>query len=293
MGLTHYGILNSLVNAEFTFIEPNSKFRFFLTKNIKANICSNDKAINKPFDLSIITTPPFAHTQILDNCLVRGDKSIFIEKPFGGFLNNKEIKAKNIHIGYVLRFNPIIQWVKSNIDSSSVVSVEASYLSNTIVNKPRGWRNGNHSGVLNEMGSHIIDLCNYLFDIEKFEVLSSLKKSVVSDVDDIVKAKIVSDNREFHIHLDWVNKNIRKPVFLFKVKTKSSEYRFDQQKIHIKSNGTYNSISVNQLKKAVPYYLRGVDFTSQMMDLINKQEIICDARNAILVNTIMNKIYNR
>ena len=63
MGLTHYGILNSLVNAEFTFIEPNSKFRFFLTKNIKANICSNDKALNKPFDLSRMDSSVGNHQQ--------------------------------------------------------------------------------------------------------------------------------------------------------------------------------------------------------------------------------------
>ena len=43
------------------------------------------------------------------------------------------------------------------------------------------------TGVYNEMGSHIIDLIQYLIDDKELEVINSEVKSLISDIDDIVK----------------------------------------------------------------------------------------------------------
>ena len=45
------------------------------------------------------------------------------------------------------------------------------------------------------MGSHIIDLTNFLFDIKDYEVLSSKINSYISDVDDEVTAQIYSNEK--------------------------------------------------------------------------------------------------
>ena len=171
MGLTHYSILNSILeNTEFYFVEPNWKVRFILKKNIKAKFFSSDDSFTHGFDLTVITAPPFTHKKILKKCLKRKDNLIFCEKPFGGHSHiNSEIH-KNVYIGYVLRFNPVVNWIKENINPESVISVDSKYLSSTIQKKPSGWRNSEFSGVLNEMGSHLIDLCNYLFDIRTYEI---------------------------------------------------------------------------------------------------------------------------
>lgn len=168
MGLTHYSILNQIVkNASFTIIDPNKKLKLITKKNLRGNFYSNDGHINEPFDYSFVCTPPIYHVSTVEKCLKRGDKNIFVEKPFGGnpddfsILNGDEGKCR---IGYVLRFNPIIQWIKENINTNDIYKVEGSFCSNTIEKKPKGWRNGVYSGVLNEMGSHIIDLIVYLFD---------------------------------------------------------------------------------------------------------------------------------
>ena len=234
MGLTHYAILNSLIpNSKFTFVEPNYKVNYLLRNNINASFYSDDN-FDDNFDLSLITTPPFAHTHILDKCLQRGDKKIFVEKPFGGYENHKSsLDYRNVFIGYVLRFNPIINWIKNNIDTDNIYEIKAKYLSNTITSKPTGWRNGNFSGVLNEMGSHIIDTLNYLFNLSDFEVLHSDLISEISDLDDIVNTKIISSNKKISIDLNWVDKTKRKPVFDFEITMKKNEkIKFDQQKIY-------------------------------------------------------------
>lgn len=296
MGITHYSILNSIVeNAKFTFVEPNKKLNFISRKNIQGTFLPNDDKINEPFDVTLITTPPFIHLDLFKRCVNRGDKKIFIEKPFGGHSNfNLEVNKYNLYIGYVLRFNPIVNWVKTNINQQEIIECNAQYLSNTIEKKPAGWRNGSYSGVLNEMGSHILDLTNFLFDIKDFKIDEREIVSVVSDVDDIVKVKLSSNNRIFNFHFNWVDKSIRKPVFKIVLKLKdNSIVTFDQQKVVIEKDDEVNTISVVDIKEEIPFYLRGVDFTKQMLALIGNGDKMCNLDEALTVNKLMKEILKK
>ena len=296
MGLTHYSILNGfLPNAKFTFVEPNKMLSFISKKNIKGDFFTDDKNIKKRFDLTLITTPPFIHEKLLNNCINRGDKTIFIEKPFGGHSNRSlDLVGNNVFIGYVLRFNPIVNWVKNNINPMDVLECSGKYLSNTIENKPKGWRNGAYSGVLNEMGSHVIDMLNYLFNLSEFEIKKAEIKSIISDVDDVVNVDLVSKERKFNFYFNWVDKSLRKPVFQVSLSLKNGDFlTFDQQKITIKRDEEIKTISVVDLDQEIPFYMRGVDFTKQMMDLTGEKEIMCTAKEAITVNRLMNEIITK
>ena len=115
MGLTHFSILNGLnPDIKFSVIEPNKLLRTILKKNINARFYADDSSLNEVFDITLITTPPSIHFQLMQNSLKRGDKKIFVEKPFGGFSNtnfNSISDLSSVFIGYVLRFNPCIQLV--------------------------------------------------------------------------------------------------------------------------------------------------------------------------------------
>ena len=300
MGLTHFSILNGInPNLNFTVIEPNKILRSLLKKNINAKFYADDSTLNEAFDITLITTPPSIHLQLLQKSSARGDKKIFIEKPFGGYTNNNLDsfeEFKNINIGYVLRFNPCIQWIKMNISPKEIKSINAQYLSNTIEIKPKGWRNGPYSGVLNEMGSHVIDLVQYIIGNDKMHVLSSKKSSVVSDIDDIVEASIKTKNNILvSLYFNWVKKEVRKPIFAIDIKMNDgSRFSIDQQQINkYNFNGEpIEKVSVTDLTKSIPYYLRGVDFTSQMLDLLGEQKIMSTVNEALEVNRLMEKILN-
>lgn len=297
MGLTHYSILNALnPDLEFTLIEPNKVLLLLLKSNLNCEVLKDDTSLKDSFDLTLITTPPFLHQDFLKNSLIRGDKKIFIEKPFGGHTNIKtNTISENVFIGYVLRFNPCIQWVKKNINPDDIVSVKAQYLSNTIEKKPQGWRNGAFSGVLSEMGSHVIDLVNYLVNIDDYHVIRTRKESVVSDVDDIVETKILSKGREVSFYLNWVKKDVRKPVFGLEFELKSGKrITVDQQTISFFEDYDFQEkISVTDLAKKVPYYLRGIDFTKQMEDLLGEPRTLCNMNEALKVNEIMKKVLEK
>lgn len=300
MGLTHFAILNGLnSDLDFSVIEPNKILRKIMKKNINAKFYSDDSSLNDAFDITLITTPPSIHLQLLEKSVKRGDKKIFVEKPFGGYTNtmlNHISESNDIYIGYVLRFNPCIQWVKANVNPRDIKSIHGQYLSNTIEKKPSGWRNGSFSGVLNEMGSHVIDVIQYIVGNDQMDVLSSKKESIISDIDDIVEATLkTKSDISISLYFNWVKKEVRKPVFGIEVEMKDgSKYSIDQQQINkYSSNGGFiEKVAVTDLAIAVPFYLRGVDFTDQMLDLLGEQKIMASVNDALSVNTLMEKILN-
>ena len=300
MGLTHFSILNGLnPEIKFSVIEPNKILRTILKKNINAKFYSDDSSLDEAFDITLITTPPSLHLQLLEKSIKRGDKKVFIEKPFGGFSNTNlesTLDLSSVFIGYVLRFNPCIQWVKSNINPNEIKSIHGQYLSNTIEKKPKGWRNGQFSGVCNEMGSHVIDLIQYIINDNELSLISSEVQSVISDIDDIVEANLTTKNEiDVSLYFNWVNKKVRKPVFGIDIEMKNGyKYCIDQQQINkYKSNEFVTKVSVTDLAKTVPYYLRGVDFTDQMIDLLNDNKTMSTANQALGVNNVIAKILNK
>lgn len=298
MGMTHFSILKGLhPDLCFTIIEPNKTLRVILKKNIEANILKSDNELEDSYDITLITTPPTWHLKILKKCLERGDKRVFVEKPFGGHNNHKFdniLTIEHLRVGYVLRFNPCIQWIKSNIAPEKIISIHGQYLSNTIESKPTGWRNGPFSGVLNEMGSHIIDLLTYILDENEMYVQAAQIKSVISDVDDIVEAKLKTKNKvDVSIYLNWVMQNIRKPVFEIEIKTNEGfKYLVDQQQIkkYTTNEELIDTVTITDISQAVPFYLRGIDFTNQMVSLLKEGKEMSTAKEAMGVNLIMHKI---
>jgi len=300
MGLTHFSILNGLnPDINFSVIEPNKILRTLLKKNINANFYADDSSLDEPFDITLITTPPSIHIKLMKKSLKRGDRKIFVEKPFGGFSNIKlesTLDLSAVYIGYVLRFNPCIQWIKSNINPDEIKSIHGQYLSNTIEKKPKGWRNGQFSGVCNEMGSHVIDLIQYIINYNELDLINSEAQSVISDVDDIVQANLKTKNDiDVSLYFNWVNKKVRKPVFGIDLEMKDGyKYCIDQQQIiKYKNEEFITKVSVTDLAKTVPYYLRGIDFTDQMIDLMNDNDIMATADEAFVVNNIIAKILNK
>lgn len=298
MGLTHFAILNQLVdNADFVFVDPDKRVNYFARKNINSRIISNDKVLDEQFDFALICTPPMFHIPILHNCINKSIPNIFVEKPFGG-VNDDYSSLLNLNhsisIGYVLRFNPIVQWIKENIEVENIAKVEGYYFSNTIEKKPKGWRNGLYSGVINEVGAHILDLSVYLFGLSNPLVINKKINSVISDVDDIVTADLEDKNIKYHFHFDWVNKGYRKPVFNFVITmVDGTIIRFDQQKIEINSNSKLKRISTVDLSTQVPYYLRGVDFTSQMQDFVGSKSTIASLQDSLITRTLIKKLISK
>jgi len=281
MGITHTSIINGLYpgSFEFTLVEPNSKVSKMTQKTLGYSVVSDINEINVQDAVVLITTPPSIHSLLCDNVLSGGARSVFVEKPFGLFDKRVQDDSR-ISVGYVLRFSEVAQKLKELISEEGCLKISLDYSSHTLTKPPKGWRNSAYGGVLNEMGSHLIDLMLYLGGGQEFKVISSSIQSVISDVDDIVSVKGLLGDIEVELSLNWVNPDYRKPVWSGFLETSKQSIRFDQQSL----DGGFESDSVD-------YYVRGRDFSLQMKHFIeNDKSIICNSKQANSVHDVITKI---
>jgi len=281
MGVTHASIINGLFPKSFsyTLVEPNKKVSRITQKTLGYKIVTSVDEISVKDAIVLITTPPSIHSSLCENVLSRGARSVFVEKPFGLFDKRVDDDSR-ISVGYVLRFSEVVQKLKALIQEEGCIKISLDYSSHTLTKPPRGWRNTVHGGVLNEMGSHLIDLILYLGGDHEFSVLSSSVQSVISDVDDIVSVKGFLGEIDVELSLNWVNPAYRKPVWSGFIETSRQTIRFDQQSI----DGGFEAASVD-------YYVRGRDFSLQMKHFIeNDKSIICNSHEANTVHDVITKI---
>ena len=281
MGITHTSIINGLYPDEFdtVIVEPDKKIARITKRTFGYHVVTSLEAVNARDSVVLITTPPSIHKPICESVLEMGASFVFIEKPFG--LNDRRVKDDSkISVGYVLRFSEVAQSLKEIIEKEGCSKISLDYSSHTLTKPPKGWRNSEYGGVLNEMGSHLIDLMLYLGGGKEFNILNSSIQSIISDVDDIVKVKGLLGEIEVELSLNWVNPEYRKPIWSGFVETSKQIVRFDQQSIE----GGFDAASVD-------YYVRGRDFSLQMKHFIeNEKSIICNSKEANAVHDVITKI---
>jgi len=284
MGMTHASIINGLYPNKFEVIivEPNKRIRLLTRASLGYKVVSDVSKVTLSDALVLITTPPFLHRQLTNVVLSQGVKSVFVEKPFG--LHDKIVENNSkISVGYVLRFTEVAQKLKKLINEEGCIGITLDYSSNTLTKPPKGWRNSKYGGVLNEMGSHLIDLLMYLTDAHDFRIQESKIMSVISDVDDIVSVKGLIGGALFELNLNWVNKNYRKPVWSGVIETTKQKVNFDQQ-----------SIDGGFIPNEVDYYVRGREFSMQMQHFIESDKsITCSSSQANLVHKIISTIKSK
>ena len=296
IGLTHYIISKAVLpDSSFTIFEPNRIVSRILSKYLKNTRVVTDINLlsDTNFDYTLICAPTQYHMPLISSAAARGDAHIFVEKPFGCHTDKQTQLPDNLTIGYVLRYNPYVQWIRNNIKSDDIVRVVASYNSFTIKSKPKGWRAHFGGGVLNEMGSHILDLLQFtnVIQSDNVSVDSATIYSPVSGQDDIVHTNMKSGSIDIDLEMNWVNESLRKPIFKLEYSLKDrTVVHLDSQSIDIERAGEVTNIAVNNFITEIPYYLRGIDFTMQMTDFYKNRVHNCTAGEAITVNNIIKMI---
>lgn len=281
MGVTHTSIISGLYPGKFVFevVEPNWKIRLLTKQTLGYRIFRDVKDVDLSEKIVLITTPPHTHQDLCNQAIEGGAKAVFVEKPFGLF-DNRISESTLITVGYVLRFTEVAQKLKSIIREEGCQRISLDYVSHTLTKPPKGWRNSVHGGVLNEMGSHLIDLLFYLLGNQDLEVSDAQIQSVVSDVDDIVRVLGTLGESSVELNLNWVEASCRKPVWSGRLVTREREVVFDQQSI----GGGFKLSQVD-------YYVRGRDFSDQMKHFIEGDTTIrCDATQANKVHDAITKI---
>jgi len=143
-------------------------------------------------DIVDIVTPPDSHAEIAIAAITAG-KHVFVEKPITNDLSDavamtEAARAAGIvtQVGFNYRHTPGIRFVKQLLDDGTLgrpLQFRAHYLQDVAIlgRVLAGWRSqksAGGSGVTGDIGSHIIDLANYLVgDITRVNSLVRSKMS--------------------------------------------------------------------------------------------------------------------
>ena len=287
IGRRHVDILSGLVKKKNITILTNQKISNFRT--IKTL-----KALNEvnPYYI-VICNPTSDHLNkikfIEKNCK---NKFVLVEKPLFSKPDKINVKKNKYFVGYNLRFNPIINFLKKKIKSKKIWSVNifcGSYLPN--------WRNNidyrksssaqKHlgGGVLLDL-SHELDYVQWLFGKIKIEYCKSKKLSNLNiKTDDFLNLtgktkkvpsiqitsnyftreptrQIFIDGDNISIQADLVKKNIiyydgnKKRIYNFKNLNRNIEYK--KQHLAILKNKDTNKLCTYKEGKQLLYLINQI-----------------------------------
>ena len=195
-------------------ILPNATVKFYSSRKIKNNLYKNIAGV-KVFDPNIIficssTYEHFNHLELVNKLFK--NKLILIEKPL--FHQLKKIKLKNkVYVGYNLRYDPIIQYLKKLVKNQKFWSVEVfcnsymprwrkrSYLKTYSAKKKLG------GGVLLDL-SHELDYLLWFFKKLNIKYVVNNKISDLKiDTDDNLLIVGKSKNvKQIILHLNYYSK---------------------------------------------------------------------------------------
>lgn len=284
-GKRYANVIKNLKLKKKIFVISNQKHPF---KKIKYK----DVLLNKiKFEMVVIcskTSRHFEDLKKIDKCLKQ--TKIIVEKPLFSKFTNFKFLNKNIFVGYNLRFDPMIQYLKKKILKKKIIYINLnclSYLPNW--RKDIDYRKSYSSfaikggGVTNDL-SHELDLANYLVGIKYIK--SSFKGK-------ISKLKIKADDFS---HFFGFSKNkvpilinlgfffeIEKRNIYLKTETQSFVLSFDERKI----------IEFNNGKKIIKYFKTKKFFfsTKLMVESILKNKITncCTYEDGLHITNLISK----
>lgn len=291
MGLSHLAIARKTPGIEVVAIcDVSAPLMYFLGKNTKIETFKNyKKMVSKcALDGVMICVPNSMHYEVAKHCIEEG-VHVFIEKPLT--LSSKDSKElcefafkNNIkgQVGYVNRFNPVFRRVKELIDTG-VIGEVVSYLNKMtggviLKANSKGWRNdySKGGGCLFDYGPHCFDLSCFFFGSDIRVEAASLTSIFSTKVDDIVSAtfkhseKIVGFN-----YINWSDSSVRKASNSIEIIGTKGKILANKQEISIYCDEAlkdknllqgWNQLYVTDENTDVPYYLRGEDFSNQLIE---------------------------
>ncbi len=309
MGLSHLAIANQTPGIEVKAICDTSKQLLrVIEKNTKfVGYSDYKKMIDEiPLDGVMILVPNAYHFELVKYCIEKGI-NIFVEKPFTLKYSDSEMlvelaKKANVkgQVGYVNRFNPIFQHTKELLDKKVIGDI-SSYINSMIggvilKESNKGWRNdySKGGGCLFDYGPHCFDLSTFFFGTN-IEVQSSVLKKVFSTaVDDTVYVTLLHNNSVVGFnYINWSDSSVRKATNRIEIVGKKGKIIASKQELSIfltEENRAlnlekgWNKIYVTDENTNVNYYLRGEDFSRQLLSFSNLLNGLTDESIASFYN---------
>ena len=292
MGITHIGLINKFHpnTLNWYIVDPSLAVRCLVTffgRLIGVRMLSEKNIQNHKFSVGLVCSPPKFHRRNLDLLEAVCDK-IFVEKP--GFLG--PLDSKKTYVGYSLRHHPCIAFLEKVKGISGVKKLSVVIRANTVLAEGSGWRStSSQGGVLNEFGSHAVNLAKFLVK-EPFELRQIKTEKVFSKAcpDKCDIEAVTASNTAINIRLNWSDSTARKPVFFVSIVLDSGEiWETDIYQVwQLDSKGEKTSLSgVASWANGVEFYIRGLEFSEQARYFVSGSDFSNDLQNSLFTDQFL------
>jgi predicted dehydrogenase len=247
MGLVHASILNTLPNVELVELCDKStlirKFFSGLQSSIRiiddiAEICASD------IDIVYVTTPIPSHFLIINSiCSLKEAPNVFVEKTLSSsYSDSMKIceltrnSGKVNMVGYMKRFAVTFRKAKELLNQGaigSVYSFEAhAYSSDFFGLSNPSQKSSSRGGVLNDLGSHVIDLAIWFFGDLKVQ----LRPINTENIQNTVQFNVKSDHSvDGFFDVSWIKEGYHVPEFGLLINGSEGKIAVDDDVVELES----------------------------------------------------------
>jgi len=314
MGILHSCLYNKLRQSELVAICDNTPINLRLLKSIlpKVHLYEdyNQMLESSELDLVVITTPVFLHNRMAKKALEKGS-AVFVEKPLALSADESQelvrlSKNSTTYVGYCRRFMSTYNTAKNILDSGQYGAIKSfsSHMFITQVGEKRtGWQydaKKSGGGVVMDLGSHAIDIVNYLVGNVK-EVSATTECDLNVTVEDRANIEFrMESNIGGTMEISWAQNGYRLPELLLDIETEKGRIRVCEKNLEILRNkGSptegFEKIYKQALEKGVQINIGGQEFTREdehVIDAVSKgTDTICNFREAAKTNYIIEAAY--
>lgn len=286
IGKRHAKILKKNKKIDKIFILTNQKINDF--HRVKSY--SAIKKINPTY--FIISSRTSNHYKDL-NFIIQNFKSkkILVEKPlFDKFKKIKNLNNNKVFIGYNLRLNPVIQYLKKYLTKKKVFHVGLychSYLPDW--RKKINYQNSNSAkkkyggGVLLEL-SHELDYLQFLFNDIKKIYTASIKKfsNLITDTEDFALITGKTKKVNFVVDLNYFSRNNQRIIII-------NGFNFSMRCDLINN---FVELIKNKKKKIIRFK-KDIDYTYDLENKLiinNTSEQLCNFKQGLKLIKLIDKI---
>lgn len=280
IGKRHYEVLSELPQVQTIHIVTQ--------QNLKEKTCFKELTFVSDIDsydyfvIASQTNKHYEQLKFLEENLK--DKLIFCEKPLFKEKKDLEIKNNKIFIGYVLRFNPLLQQLKELIKDEEVLLATAkcgqylpSWRPDTDYRECYSAKKEEGGGVLLDL-SHEIDYIQWLCG--KIELLNSIQTKISNleiDSDDLTMMIGKTDKNSFiNISIDYMSKITHRKLLL---ETNNYTYELD----FIANRLVRKNESAVEKVYELSNLQRNEMFKKMHLDIFDAQQNICSFEEAVKV----------
>jgi predicted dehydrogenase len=243
MGLLHTSLLSVMNNIQLTALCDKSWLMRKIAKSTLKGPLVTDKLNEMSklgLDVVYVTTPIPSHYSIIKEIYANDIAcNVFVEKTLSStyFQSQElsrlaEISKGHTMVGYMKRFSVTFSKVKELLDQGllgSLVSFDAYAYSSDFFGIQRDSVSGARGGVLEDLGSHVIDLALWFFD----DLLSSIRvSSSTNPKSDSVLFEVVG-SKDFigKFNISWVKEGYRMPEFGLVIRGTEGTIKVDDNKL--------------------------------------------------------------